>query len=214
MDDHDKLLEELKSLCLIAPHWQQLLLQGFWYGLMSWLVTCAEDNTTPDKYPMTLKEMVSHADPEFASWPLEWLQVYVDKMLTLNPVLHSVKLNDFFERLDTMFQDTIPTDLDIFSTLVRGEHLTEEQWVRLHDALAPMPPPPPPTSQSPPLLQHQPPSLPPSTPLQLQPQPHTIRNNHRTRRLRGKRAITPLKRKRAVTHHHKHSVNVNVIKQL
>lgn len=186
----DALEEELKALCKIAPHWQQLLLQGFWYGLLSWLITCAEDSHTPSSYPMTLLEIVTHADPKFATWPLEWLQVYVDKMIELNPVLDSKKLNEFLERLDTIFRDTIRKDLDIFSTLIQGEQLTEQQW----DLLSPPPSPPPPPPSPPPQPQH----------------PHTIRNNHRTRRLRGKRAITPLKRKRAVTHHRHH---VKVVKE-
>lgn len=183
----DILEEDLKNLCMIAPHWQQLLLQGFWYGLISWTTTCAEEKRSPKEHPLTLKEIVMHSDAEFETWPLEWLESWLTRFLDLG--LSEEQLNKWFETLDTLFRDTIPTDLDIFSTLAEGETLTEQQWSRLHDALAFIP------------TDHSGYKKP--------------KNRNKTRRLHGRRAITPMKRRhhhRAVTYHKHHQQTISVIK--
>jgi hypothetical protein len=173
--------EELRNFSLIAPHWQQLLLQGFWYGLISWLITCAEDNQNPADHRITVKEMVEHADAEFLDWPITWLESSVDSFLQLNCSLE--ELNYWYSQLDIIFRDCIPTDLDIFSTLASGETLTEEQWKRLHDALAFIPS-----------------------------EKNLKKHFNKTRRTHGKRALTPIKRRHATTHHNRAKKLVNVIK--
>jgi hypothetical protein len=138
MEKFKKLEDELRKLCIVAPHWQQLLLQGFWYGLISWAITCAEDNGDPAEHRISVQEMVEHADAEFSSWPTDWLESSVDTFLQLDCNLE--ELNLWYIQLDSIFRDCIPVDLDIFTTLASGQTLTEEQWKRLYDALAFIPP--------------------------------------------------------------------------
>jgi hypothetical protein len=176
----DKLEADLKELCPQLPHWQQLLIQGFWYGTISWLMTCVEDCEDPKLHPLSVRDVVIHADHEFETWPTEWLKPYLDEFITLN--LNLEQLNDWFDKLDVIFRDCIPTDLDIFTILAEGNVLSEEQWERLYNALA---------------------FLPPDT--------SGFKKNHakhKTRRLHGRRAITPMRRRRAITHHNKHPLNI------
>lgn len=180
----DQLENELKNTCLNLPHWQQLVLQGFWYGLISWAITCAEDGTDPQTNQISLDEMLKHADAEFEGWPVSWLQNDADRFLSLRLSLD--ELNSWFGRLDTVFLDCIPTDLHIFGTFAEGEILSEDQWKRLYDTVAFMPPD-----------------------VSGFKRPLT---KHKTRRVHGRRALTPMRRHhhhRAVTRHHTH---VNVVK--
>ncbi len=187
MDKHvllNKLENELKSTSPHLPHWQQLVLQGFWYGLLSWAITCAEDNVDPQINPPTLADMLKHADSEFEGWPVEWLQDEATKFLSLK--LSVDELNSWFAKLDTVFLDCIPADLHIFGTFAEGETLTEEQWKRLYDTVA---------------------FIPPDITGFRKPQ-----SRGKTRRVHGRRALTPMRRHnhhRAVTRHHSH---VSVVK--
>lgn len=186
MEKFKTLEEDLRALCVVLPHWQQLLLQGFWYGLISWAITCAEDNETPVDHRISVKEMVEHADAEFSSWPLDWLESSVDKFLQLHCSLE--ELNFWYAQLDIIFRDCIPTDLDIFSTLSSGQTLTDEQWSRLYDAMAFIPP---------------------------EKMPETVHKKtfHKTRRTHGRRALTPIKRRHATTHHNRvKKMLVNIVK--
>ena len=177
--------EKLKTDCLTYPHWQQLVLQGYWYGLISWAITCAEDGHDPKKDTPSAKDLAKHSAAEFEQWPADWLQPTTESFLALGLTLE--ELNSWFSRLDTVFRDCISTDLDIFSTLADGETITEEQWERLYVAVAPQPP------DTTGFKKH-----------------HHPRN--KTRRTHGRRALTPMRRHnhhRAVTRHHAH---VNVVK--
>ena len=187
MDPLTKWEEELKSLCTQLPHWQQIQLQGFWYGLLSWLLTYAEEGVNPTLHPITAKELLQHADTTFEDWPSEWLQPYADRFIALH--LSHEQLNTWFATLDTIFRDCISTDLDIFSILAEGAELTDIQWERLYESIAFQPPD--------------------TTGLK--------RSNpkHKTRRTHGRRALTPMKRHhrlRAITHHQKQHVNVVKLK--
>lgn len=184
----DTLKTELRERCLQAPHWEQLLLQAFWYGLMSWLVTCAEDEKNPKEHRLTAKQIVTYADAEFESWPADYLDPIVTKLIELQ--LNLEELNKLFDELDTLFRDCIPTDLDIFTTFGNGELLTKEQWERLYAAVAFLPP-----AQGP-------------TPAQAT--TNTTHNplRHKTRRTHSRRGVTPIRRRRAITHHHRSSINV------
>lgn len=177
----DQLETELKDTCLLAPHWMQLQLQAFWYGLISWCITCVEDGRPAQLEEITIQQLLDAADPEFASWPTDWLQPIATQFIAKK--FSEEALHEWFNRLDTVFRDTVPTDLDIFTTLADGNTLTEEQWVRLYDALA---------------------FLPPQT---LKPIKH-----QKTRRTHGRRAITPMRRRRAYTYHRPHAPSTHVVK--
>ena len=177
----DILEKELKETCLVAPHWMQLELQAFWYGFISWCITCAEDKRPASLADITIQQILEAADPEFASWPTDWLQSIAAQFLSHN--FAEEALHEWFDKLDTIFRDTVPTDLDIFTTLANGGELTEEQWVRLYDALA---------------------FLPPQTVKQVK--------HQKTRRTHGRRAITPLRRRRALTYHRPHQHGAHVVK--
>jgi hypothetical protein len=179
--------EELKNLCTILPHWQQIQLQGFWYGLISWLLTCAEEGVNPTLHTVTAQELMKHSDIHFEDWPSEWLQTYADKFIALH--LSHEQLNTWFATLDTVFRDCISTDLDIFGILSEGAELTDEQWERLYDSMA-----------------FQPPDMSGFK---------RAANKHKTRRVHGRRALTPMRRHhrmRAITHHQKQHLNVVKLK--
>lgn len=172
---------ELKTFLFSAPKWMQLQLQGFWYGLVSAAIKSAEEGTTLILEPTSIETWLLYADPHFEDWPTTWLEPYANQFLAQPRTLE--ELNNWFERLDTTFRDCVPTDLDIFTTFANGELLTEAQWIRLFDALAFLPPP-------------------------LHPQQHhhhqlKQKRNIRvpkTRHIHGRRAITPLRSRKAFTH--------------
>lgn len=185
----EALEEKIKTDCFQFPHWQQLLYQGFWYGLLGWTMTCAEDGVNPAVKPITVKELVAHADPHLESWPLDWLEPLRDEFIALQ--LNAQQLEDWFSRLDLIFRDCIPVDLDIFSILGEGVTLTEEQWERFYNSLA---------------------FLPPDT-SGIKP---TTRHKHKTLRNKGRRALTPMRRhnhKVALTHRNRNPRStINVVK--
>jgi len=78
---------------------------------------------------------------------------------------------DLFEQLDSIFRDCIPVDLNIYSVLADGETLTEDQWDRIYDALA----------------FNNPSNIP--------------KRIVKTHRIHGRRGLTPLRRKKALTRH-------------
>jgi hypothetical protein len=173
----------LKTLCLQSPHWMQIELQAFWYGLLSYTMDAAESKQPLDPKELSPEILLQHADPEFQGWPTDWLQPFVTEFTGLT--LNFQQQQEFFEHLETLFQDTVPVDLNIFTVLAEGELLTQEQWKRLLDTLA---------------------FQPPSAPLPKQ------KNNGKTKRVQGRRGITPLKRRRAYTAHKKHSGSIICLK--
>jgi len=163
---------ELKTILFSASRWMQLELQGFWYGLVSDAIRCAEEEEEPLELEATsIEEWLLYADPQFIGWPTTWLEPYATQFLSYK--LSIDDLHEWFERLDTTFRDCVPTDLDIFTTLANGEVLSETQWIRLYDALAFLPPP-----------------------LQLKKRNTKV---PKTRHMYGRRAITPLKSRKAFT---------------
>lgn len=177
----EQLETTLKETCLISPHWMQLQLQAFWYGLLSWCITCVEDKRSIDLQTMPIQTLLETADPEFGLWPTDWLQPLAKQFVELH--LSEEELHEWFDRLDVIFRDTVPTDLDIFTTLADGETLTEEQWKRLYEALAFLPP-----------------------------QTTKPTKRQKTRRTHGRRAITPLRRRRVLTYHKPHPPSAQVVK--
>jgi len=165
---------ELKTFLFSAPKWMQLELQGFWYGLVSAAIKSAEESKPLVLEPNSIETWLLYADPQFEGWPTSWLEPAAKQFLETKWTLD--QLNNWFERLDTAFRDCVPTDLDIFTTLANGDLLTEEQWTRLYAAVAFLPPP-----------------------LLL---PNQKRNTRvpKTRHIHGKRAITPLRSRKAFTH--------------
>jgi hypothetical protein len=162
------LLNSLKTNVLESPRWVQLELQGFWYGLLSWSLTCTEDTIVPIATDITVLELLHHADEEFESWPTDWLEPSIAQFLDLG--LTYDQQQEFFTALEQVFQDSVPTDINIFSVLANGDSLIESQWERIHAALAFRNPPEPPKKQP-------------------------------TRRIHGRRALTPIKRRKAFTRH-------------
>jgi hypothetical protein len=181
MNSLETLKKTLKSQCEHAAHWELLLLQGFWYGLWCWLTTCAEDQKDPEENRLSAKQIVTLTDSKFESWPTDWLEDTVESILNLH--LNEEELNTFFDEIDLLFKDTIPPNLDIFTTLGNGDFITNEQWDILQASVALFPP-------------HN--------------QPLTNRIKHKTRRARGKRALTPLRRRRGITHHHRAKVQTEI----
>lgn len=170
----EALESNLKTTCFQAPHWQQLVLQAFWFGVLSWAVPLVEEGQHLQAQPMTVKDLVHHADPEFVSWPYEWLEATLKAFEAIPWTTDSI--NAFFDRLETIFQDCLPTDLHIYHILVKGDYLTDEQWSRLFDTVA----------FQPPQAAAQPPK------------------KAKTRRMHGRRGITPMKRRRGLTRHTGH----------
>jgi hypothetical protein len=173
----------LKTLCLQSPHWMQLELQAFWYGLLSYTMDAAEHSQTLDSKELSPEILLQHADPEFDGWPTDWLQPFVTEFTGL--ALNFQQQQEFFERLEALFQDTIPVDLNIFTVLAEGELLTQDQWKRLLDTVA---------------------FQPPSNLIALQ------KGHGKTKRVQGRRGITPLKRRRARTAHKPRHQHITFIK--
>ena len=181
--DMNAIESSLKSLCLQSPHWMQIELQAFWYGLLSYTMDAAEANLPLNSQELSPEILLQHADAEFDGWPYTWLQPFVTEFTALK--LTFDQQQEFFEHLEALFQDTIPVDLNIFTVLAEGEILTQDQWKRLLDTVA-----------------FQPPSNP------LQPQ----RGYGKTKRVQGRRGITPLKRRRARTAHKHRNQFISFIK--
>ena len=179
----NNLESNLKTLCLQSPHWMQLELQAFWYGLLSYTMDSAESNQPLDPKELNPQTLLQHADPEFDSWPTDWLQPFVAEFTGLS--LSFNQQQEFFERLDSLFQDTIPVDLNIFTVLAEGELLTSDQWVRLLDTVA---------------------FQPSASPLPKQ------KGYGKTKRVQGRRGITPLRRRRAHTAHKKQNASIHCLK--
>ena len=173
----------LKSLCLQSPHWMQIELQAFWYGLLSYTMDAAENAQPLDPKEFSPEILLQHADPEFEGWPTDWLQPFVTEFTGLS--LNFQQQQEFFEHLESLFQDTIPVDLNIFTVLAEGELLTQEQWKRLLDTVAFQPP----------------------TNILIPQKSHP-----RTRRIQGRRGITPLKRRKAKTYHKQRNQYITFIK--
>jgi hypothetical protein len=174
MNSLETLKKTIKNQCEHAAHWELLLLQSFWYGLWCWLTTCTEDQKDPQENMLTAKQIVILTDSKFESWPTDWLEETVIQILDLHLSLE--ELNTFFDEIDILFKDIVPPSLDIFTTLGNGDFITKEQWDDLQASVAFFPP-------------HN--------------LPLTDRIRHKTRRSRGKRALTPLRRRRGITHHHR-----------
>ena len=163
------LLSSLKTQTLESPRWVQLELQGFWYGLLSWSLTCTEDKLIPLAPDITVLELLQHADQEFESWPTDWLEPCIKQFLDLG--LTYDQQQDFFSGLEPVFQDSVPVDINIFTILANGDTLTEDQWERMYATLAFKNPPEP------------------------------SKKKQATRRMHGRRALTPIKRRKAFTRH-------------
>jgi len=167
---------ELKTTLFSAPRWMQLQLQGFWYGLVSDAIRSIEEGETLILEPTSIESWLLYADSQFEGWPISWLEPTAIQFLSQTRTLD--ELNVWFECLDTTFRDCVPVDLNIFTTLANGEILTEQQWERLYDALAFLPPP-----------NHQQFSL---------NQKRSIKYP-KTRHIHGRRALTPMRSRRAIT---------------
>ena len=158
----------LRTFLFSAPKWMQLEIQGFFYGLISTSLSYKEENNPFTVNEKTVETLLLFADPEFEGWPTSWLEPFLEEFLKLDLTLE--QLNTHFSNLDTLFRDCVPTDLDIFTTYANGETLTDEQWLRLHDALAFLPPP----------LQQ-------------------TKRNTKTRHIHGRRSVTPMRNRKAIT---------------
>jgi hypothetical protein len=179
----DKLEQEIKQFCFQAPRWMQIELQAFWYGFLCWSLTCAEENLPIHLNRPTLSEMLETSHAEFGSWPTDWLSEIPEKFLSQK--LTFQQQQDWFQRLEHIFQDCVPSDLNIFTELADGSELSEEQMERLYTTVAFEPP-------------------------QLHPQGKPARPN-KTLRPRQRRGITPIRRLKVMTRHHKTTIIVSKI---
>lgn len=199
----DSLESSLRQLLVVAPHWQHLELQAFWYGLVSWCVTCFEDKVPLEEDEQTIQELLVCGDEEFATWPTEWLEPFKQEFLALK--LSEQQTLEWFGKLETLFQECVPVDLNIFSVFITGESLSETQWERMYETLAFQNPP---TIQTPmqPVLQQGP-----TKSISVLTVPHK-RRCHKTRHIHGRRAITPIRARKALTRRHKHIPPVSIVK--
>ncbi len=165
----DKQEDSIRSFCSTAPRWMQLQFQAFWYGLISTAITYVEEHKTIQEIQTTPKELCVFVDPEFESWPMEWLDGFLKEFLTLS--LTEDELHTFLERLDDLFKDYVPVDLHIFTILTSGSELDAEQWKHLNDALA----------------------------FTLPIQSKNYKHRQRTRCTHGRRAVTPMRSRKALT---------------
>lgn len=167
----DAIQERIKQQCFQGPHWVQLELQAFWYGVISWAMTCLEEQKPLEV--LTIQQLLEHSDAEFSSWPTDWLEAdyaeFKQQPMTME------RLDNWFAELDNLFRDVIPTDLNIFNTLANGDHLSESQWERLYQSIA-------------------------FQPIQRVDHSGFKRAN-KTLRPHQRRGITPLKRRKARTRH-------------
>ncbi len=69
----EQYIADLKTLCFQLPHWQQLVIQAFFYGALNWLIPLAEQHQPAKKDEITVTDLVIHSDPEFSQWPSDWL---------------------------------------------------------------------------------------------------------------------------------------------
>lgn len=216
----EKLEADLRQLCADAPHWQQIQIQVFWYGVIMWAMAALDSKKTYSAALKPIQEIIAIADAEPSSWPTEWLEPYFKKFVDAE--LNQDQLQDFLEHLDTLFRDCIATDLDVYSTLANGELLTQEQWKRLYDAVAFLPPAVNQPNNETHIAHTAPATVAALAALASQPpqQPHTIPAEHpkpryaraRTRRTHGRRAITPIRGRRAHTRHHHAAQPLTIIK--
>lgn len=173
----EQLEQTLRDMCEQSPKWMQLVLQAFWYGTVSWKIQCLEDRIPIGK--PTSHDMTIFSDETFTQWPTNWLQPTADQFFQLPLMIEESYA--WFDKLHLIFEECIPADLQIFAVLSEGETLTDEQWTRLYDAVA--------------FTCPQSPSL-------------TKRNQSKrakTRRTHGRRALTPIRSRRALTHHRAHA---------
>ena len=164
------------------PLWIQLGLQGFLYGVFGWLQEKCE-NEEPLTTPSSLDVFMERADEQFVSWPTDWFRPIFDGIILVWSASEKslVTIERFSEEAEEIFRNRVPADLLVFHQLITGEPITDEQWERLWSALAFAPPPVP-----------------------LGKQKHT-------RRIHGKRALTPMKRHkkyRSITLHKRTQVVV------
>jgi hypothetical protein len=199
----DQLETSLRQLLFLTPHWQQLELQAFWYGLVSWCITCFEDKIPLDQDEQTIEDLLTCGDEEFRSWPTEWLEPFKDEFLALR--LSETQTLEWFGKLEILFQESVPVDLNIFSVFISGESLNETQWERMYETLAFQNPPTLPVPMQPALQQG------PTKNIFVVPQANRRRNN-KTRHIHGRRAITPIRGRKALTRRHKHIQPISILK--
>jgi hypothetical protein len=219
----DAIEADVRKLCADAPHWQQIQFQVFWYGVIMWALDALDSQKPLATAKLPIDKIIAMADAEPSSWPTEWLEPFFEQFIQAN--LNQDQIQDLLEQLDTIFRDCIPTDLDVYSTLANGEELTQEQWKRLYDAVAFLPPAVnQPTEPS--HIAHTAPALPAAaaaaaaTVAAAPTAAHTMPAEHpkpkyaraRTRRTHGRRAITPIRGRRAHTRHHHVANPIQIIK--
>jgi len=159
----------IKTICFQSPRWMQIEIQGFMYGLLSWSLTCLEDKEEPIHTKITVEELLEHADEEFHGWPTSWLEPMVEDFIALH-LSYDVQ-QTLLVNLERVFQDSVPTDINIFTILANGDILTTEQWERIYESIAFRNP--------------------------IEP----IKKSQKTRRLQGRRAVTPIKKRKSFTRH-------------
>ncbi len=122
--------------------------------------------------------MVTFSDETFTDWPTDWLQDTADEFFKLPLTLDECYA--WFDTVHHIFEDYVRADLQIFTVLSNGDTLTDEQWSRLYDAIAF-------TTPHAEFAKRAPPP-----------------KRAKTRRTHGRRALTPIKSRRAYTHHKSH----------
>jgi hypothetical protein len=163
--------EQTRQFCLTAPRWMQLQFQAFWYGLLSTAITYVEEKRTVTEIITKPHELCVFVDPEFEGWPCSWLEQFLTDFLALSHTEET--LHHFLERLDDLFRDCVPVDLHIFSILTSGSIIDQEQWGHLHDALA--------------------------FTLPIDQKQFKNKQKQRTRCTHGRRAVTPMRSRKALT---------------
>jgi hypothetical protein len=173
----DRILEKWWEIFDEASLEGQVILQTWIYGLFCYIQDSQEAG---EWIPIPFEELFDYAN-EFNDLSKEEADDLKESLvnLRLKPLLTE---DDFNKILQIFVSDTqkIPEGIYIIKDLLTGEDLSEEIKTRVMGILRPLPP-----------------SLPQSQPLQEQKRKHL-----QTRRIYGRRSITPVKRKhgrRAIT---------------
>lgn len=169
----DSLFQDLQAGLTDTPVWVQILWQAYSYTMLCWCIDSVEHQSFT---PETLADSLEFVDAEFRKFPHEALfspihEHWTKTLMSLNP--SKTQLEEEAEVWCEAIQKVVDPSIEIFSTLYDGQELTAEKWDALYSAMA-----------------FQPPQVKAT---------HSHKNLHRTLRSKGRRAITPIRRRRGLT---------------
>ena len=181
----------LRPFLFEQPRWVQLMTQACFYGVLCHISDSLEENSVKDT--MSARAYCMRADVQFETWPTDALEEFVQQVFVFFTLdeksLTLDRLDEIYAEAEDVFRNYVPVDLLIFIYMATGESITAEKWKELWVALA----------------------------FQPAPIPAGYQTYHaRTRRVHGRRAITPIrrhKRFRAITYHKRTGPLPTIVKE-